>query len=123
MQTASLINHLYSRTEGDEPVVGTPATLLYWTDRSPATVVEVNHKKRFIVVQEDNYRRTDENGLSESQAYDYTPNPDGHTRIFRKLKNGQWAEHFINPETKRLVKAGGCGLLLGRREKYHDYTF
>ena len=123
MQTGSLVNHLYSQTIGDPPYVGMPATLLSWTDRNPGTVVEVNTLKRFIVVQEGNYKRVDNNGLSESQRYEYTPNANGCRRIFRKMKKGQWVEHVVNPDTKRLVKIGGCGLMLGRREKYHDFSF
>ena len=65
----------------------------------------------------------DRNGLGEQQVYEYTPNPNGHRRIFRKMKNGQWAEHFVNPETKRLVKTSSCGLRLGHREKYEDPSF
>ena len=123
-QTGSLVNHvLSSRTTGEPPYVGMPATLLSWTDRNPATVVEVNNLKRYIVVQEDDARRIDRNGLGEQQVYEYTPNPNGHRRIFRKMKNGQWAEHFVNPETKRLVKASSCGLRLGHREKYEDPSF
>jgi hypothetical protein len=123
-QTGSLINHvLSSRTTGEPPYAGMPATLLAWSDRYPATVVEVNNLKRYIVVQEDDARRIDRNGLSEQQVYEYTPNPNGHRRIFRKMKNGQWAEHFVNPQTKRLVKASSCGLRLGHREKYEDPSF
>ena len=123
-QTGSLINHvLSSRTTGEPPYAGMPATLLSWSDRYPATVVEVNNLKRYIVVQEDDARRIDRNGLGEQQVYEYTPNPNGHRRIFRKMKNGQWAEHFVNPETKRLVKASSCGLRLGHREKYEDPSF
>lgn len=123
-QTGSLINHVLSgSTTGEPPYAGMPATLLAWSDRYPATVVEVNNLKRYIIVQEDDARRIDRNGLSEQQVYEYTPNPNGHRRIFRKMKNGQWAEHFINPETKRLVKASSCGLWLGHREKYEDPSF
>ena len=123
MQTGSLINHIYSRTDSEAPFVGMAATLLSWTDRYPATVIEVNNAKRYIVVQNDSYLRTDRNGLSEQQSYVYAPNPDGCKRIFRKLKNGQWAEHYINPETNRLVKANAGGLFLGRREKHEDPSF
>ena len=124
-ETASLVNHLYSRaTEGEpEPVVGMPATLLSWTDRNPATVIEVNMSKRYIVVQDDDYRRVDSNGLSESQEYQYTPNPDAPKRIFRKDRKGQWVQHRLNPETNRLVQARGCGLRLGERERYYDFSF
>jgi hypothetical protein len=124
-ETASLVNHMYSRMVVGEPApyVGMPATLLSWTDRDPATVIEVNMSKRYIVVQDDDYERVDSNGLSESQEYKYTPNPDAPKRIFRKDKKGQWVQHFVNPETKRLVQARGCGLRLGEREKYYDFSF
>jgi hypothetical protein len=125
MNTGSLINHLYSISTKNEPepFVGMPATLLSWTDRDPCTVIEVNMKGRYIVVQEDDYRRTDSNGLSDSQSYEYTINPNGSTRIFRKNKRGEWVLHYVNSETKRLVQSRGCNLLLGRREKYHDFSF
>lgn len=122
IETASFVNHLYSAAKSPEPVVGMPATILSWTDRRPATVVEVNSKKRYIVVQEDNARRIDNNGMSESQEYEYTPNPEANRQVFRKMKDGSWLRHVINPATNRLVKRSG-GLMLGRREKYHDFSF
>lgn len=122
-QTASLVNHIYSCTDSEPPYVGMPATLLSWTDRNPATVIEVNMTKRYIVVQDDDYRRTDNNGLSESQEYEYTRNCNASVHIFRKDKKGQWVLHYVNPETKRLVQSRGYGLMLGRREKYHDFSF
>lgn len=122
-QTGSLVNHIMTTGGSDEPYVGMPATVCFWTDRSPATVVEVNMKKRYIVVQDDDFVRVDLNGMSESQKYDYTPNVEGAKRIFRKNKQGKWVLCYINPETKRMVQSGGCGLALGRREKYHDYSF
>lgn len=124
-ETGSLINHLYSRMTVGEPTpyVGMGATLLSWTDRNPATVVEVNMEKRYIVVQDDDYTRVDANGMSEAQEYEYTPNPNGFKRIFRKSKKGEWVQHHVNPATNRLVQARGCGLRLGKRDKYHDYSF
>lgn len=123
MQTGSLINHLYARTDSEPPYVGMPATLLMWTDRSPATVVDVNMKKRCVVVQEDDYKRTDSNGYCESQEYEYTRNPQATCHIFRKNKKGQWVLHRLNLETNRLVQSPGYGLLLGQREKYYDPSF
>ena len=122
-QTGSLINHIYSLEQAPEPYVGMPATLLSWTDRYPATVVEVNMTKRYIVVQEDDYERIDGNGMSESQEYRYTQNDQNHKRIFRKNKKGEWVQHVRNPETGRLVQSKSGGLALGRREKYHDFSF
>lgn len=120
-ETNSLINHILSRMESEAPYVGMPATILLWTDRSPATVVEVT--KKYIVVQEDDATRIDNNGMSESQEYVYTPNPDAHRVIYRKNKFGQWVRCARNPETGRLIQAQGASLLLGTREKYHDFSF
>jgi len=124
-ETGSLMNHLYSRmTIGEpEPVVGMGATLLSWTDRNPATIVEVNTKKRYIVVQEDHAVRVDSNGMSEAQEYHFTPNPDANRRIYRKVKSGEWVEHQINPETGRLVQSRSAGLRIGERDKFYDYSF
>jgi hypothetical protein len=123
-QTNSLVNHLYSRMTIGEPevFVGMGVTFLSWTDRNPGTVVEVNTKKNYIVATDDSYSRTDNNGLSESQEYAYTSNPDGHKRYFRKDKNGQWRSMHHN-ENGRLVYSGVGGLRVGKREKYHDFSF
>lgn len=122
-QTGSLVNHVLTSGFGPEPHVGMPVTVCYWTDRSPGTIVEVNMKKRYIVVQDDDYTRVDSNGMSESQVYEYTQNPKNPTRIFRKNKKGGWDYCSINPASNRLIKAGGCSLYLGEREKYHDFSF
>jgi len=121
-ETGSLMNHVFSGYN-DEPAVGMGATILMWSDRSPATIIEVNQKKRYIVIQEDNAKRVDSNGMSESQQYEFVRNEKGITRIFRKNKKGEWVYSYINPKTNRIVKAGGCHLRLGSRDKYHDYSF
>jgi len=123
-QTGSVMNHLYSRMTVGEPelVVGMGVTFLSWTDRNPGTIVEVNNAKRYIVVTDDNYSRIDNNGFSECQEYEYTTNPDGYKRYFRKDKNNQWREMRHN-ENGRLVYTSGCGLRVGEREKYHDFSF
>jgi hypothetical protein len=123
-QTGSVMNHLYSRMTVGEPelFVGMGVTFLSWTDRSPGTIVEVNMKKRYIVATDDTYKRTDDNGMSESQDYEYTTNPDGYKRYFRKDKNGQWRGMRFN-ENGRLVYSGVGGLRVGERKKYHDFSF
>lgn len=121
--TGSLVNHMYSRmTIGEpEPTVGMGVTMLSWTDRNAGTIVEVNMKKRYIAVTEDFAKRVDNNGISESQKYEYTSDLDGYRNYYRKDRKGQWRRCFYN-ENKRLVFGYG-GLVLGRREKYHDFTF
>jgi hypothetical protein len=122
-ETGSLVNHILTSGFGPEPYVGMPATICYWTDRTPATVVEVNMKGRYIVVQDDDYKRVDSNGMSESQVYEYTQNPENYKRIYRKNKKGVWVAQVRNPETGRLKNAPSGGLCLGEREKYHDFSF
>jgi hypothetical protein len=122
-QTGSLVNHLYSRMTigAPEPTVGMGVTMLSWTDRDAGTIVEVNMKRRYIAVVEDNAKRLDNNGISEGQEYEFTPNPDGYVYYYRKDKKGQWRKCYYN-ENKRLVFGNG-GLIVGRREKYYDFSF
>lgn len=126
-ETNSLINHVMSRqTRGQpDPVVGMGATLLSWTDRHPATIIEVwrtASKKWLITVQEDNAERIDKNGFSESQDYTYTPNPNGSKQMFRFDGEKGWRRVAKN-EKGRLILTGGGGLRIGEREKYHDFSF
>lgn len=107
-ETGSLMNHIYSRCTNPEPQVGMGATVLMWTDRHAATIIRVT--RCTITVQEDIATRVDGNGMSESQAYEYTANPQGRVTTFRKTKRG-WRDSC------------GSGLLIGTRRKYHDYSF
>lgn len=126
-QTNSLVNHLYSRAVigQPDPQVGMGATLLGWTDRYPATVIEVFKigKAVAIKVQDDDYKRIDKNGMSESQQYEYMPNPNACTSVFKQNADGSWSKVFRDFETNRWRKSGNGGLLLGKREKYHDFSF
>jgi hypothetical protein len=121
-ETASVINHLQSRMVigAPAPEVGMGATLLGWTDRN-ATVIAWDGK--ILTVQADLYTRTDKNGFSECQEYDYTPNPEGVISYFKQNKKGMWREVSKNAETGRWNETGGSGLIIGRREKYWDPSF
>jgi hypothetical protein len=125
-QTGSLMNHLMSGGRSI-PAVGDGATLLHWTDREPATVIEVTTKKSGaieVAVQEDKYRRVDSNGMSESQEYAYEPNPNGSISRFRLDPEKGWRALRKNEKGNWvLVKGGGSGVRFGVREKYHDFSF
>jgi hypothetical protein len=108
--TGSLINHVIAGSNMPEPKVGMGATVLSWTDRYAATIIEVKGKR--VVVQYDDAIRTDSNGMSESQSYRYEPNPNAEKMIFSLRKNGQY----------KLV-GGGKVLAVGERRHYHDYSF
>lgn len=103
-----------------EPKVGDGATQILWTDRNPYTIVEVipvksgpnKGKIHTVVVQADDYKRIDKNGpFTESQDYEYTPNPNAPREIVTKRKNGQWKD------------SGGTKFALGWRDRYYDPHF
>src|SRR5688572_24121166 len=107
-QTASMTNHILSRaTVGQpKPVVGMGATVLCWTDRHAATITKVETRPGklggvFITVQRDRAKRTDKNGFSESQQYEYAPDPNVPTLTYRRLASGQWQRVELNSRTNR----------------------
>lgn len=109
MQHGSLVNQL-SGSVVAQPEVGMGATLLMWSDRYPFTVVKVSPSGKTLWAQEDEAVRVDSNGMSDSQAYTFKPNPDARTLRFSLRKSGQWR--------------GPAGrLALGYRSRYYDYSF
>lgn len=127
-QTASMTNHLYSRmTKGQpEPEHDMGATIMCWTDRHAATIINVTKLATTVIwVREDKAKRTDKNGLSESQSYDYAPDPAGRLYTFRQRADGSWEQVVVNAKTGRLnkVEGGGHGLRIGSRDHYHDFSF
>ncbi len=107
----SLFNRLDENRKPPTPEVGMGATILMYSDRHAATVVEILSPKR-ILIQEDTATRTDKNGMSESQEYAYSPNPKAPVREFSLRKSGRWVE-----------KKGSTVLMLGERDHYYDYSF
>lgn len=122
-ETGSLVNHILSRGCDEEVQVGDPATILHWSDRSPATVVEVFKKGKFtyFVTQEDHAKRIDSNGYGGQQEYEYSRNPDGREQTWKVTPRGAIGV-YLNPETGRFVKTSGS-VSVGRREKYFDPSF
>lgn len=109
-ETISMTNYLLSGWVGaPEPQVGMGCTIIMWSDRKAGTIVKVT--KTQVHVQEDIATRTDRNGMSESQEYEYTADPTASVQIFRKTKRGY-----------RLA-GGGNSLRIGDRSAYHDYSF
>ena len=94
--------------------VGDGATEGVGSDCYPYTIVEIKSDRR-VVVQRDNYKRTDKNGFSESQEYEYSPCPEAAKIVVTLRKNGRW------------VKVGQSsnygGFYLGNRRAYQDPCF
>lgn len=127
--TGNVFNHLDSRAVRGEPApyIGMGATILHWTDRSACTIVKIEtiRKVTYITTQDDNAVRIDKNGMSESQNYEYLPDFHGRIRVFKKHpKTGFWKFCVLNPDTGRYVQQKhGCGLKIGVRDEYYDYSF
>ena len=116
MQHGSLINTITGSST--EPEVGMGATFLMWSDRHAMTIVEVIRFKsgaragqvRTVRAQQDIARRTDSNGMSDSQTYEFTRDFSGTVRTFTVNKRGEF------------VGAGGR-LAVGFRDEHFDFTF
>ena len=123
--TGSLVNALYALESVQVPAIGDGATLLGWTDRHGATVVDViaKGKAHIVTVQRDTAHRVDANGESESQKYLFTPNSRAPKEHFRITATGDIEQVQENPDTGRWNKVRNGGVFFGRREKYHDFSF
>lgn len=108
-ETGSLVNHLMGGTTSIAPTVGMGITILCWTDRRAATIVAVSKSGKQFEFTYDVATRTDTNGMSECQKYDYTPVPEGPRHTAKLLKKG-W-------------RVGSRGVRLGARNTYYDYSF
>jgi hypothetical protein len=130
-QTASLVNHLYSRMVKGEPAphVGDAATTLSWTDRHAATVTKVTEfggGKLWsfeIEVVEDKVLVISGSTYDGSATFAFAPNPEGYANLYRKCrKTGAWVQGYISQDTGKFRKSTG-GLILGRRDHYVDPSF
>lgn len=112
----SMMNMLMDNSKMPVPEVGMGATELCWSDRHAYTIVEIKSPKR-IIVQQDHAKRTDNNGMSECQSYEFTPNPDAAKIELSLRKNGRWMP------VGQGLKSGGSSFLIGSRQEYYDYSF
>lgn len=107
--------------EQPDPKVGMGATLLGWTDRYAATIIEITGG--VLTVREDHAKRIDTNCRSDHQLYEYTANPAGGVSQYR-LDNGVWVGVTFNDRTKRFDhEAEGYALIVGIRDHYFDFSF
>jgi hypothetical protein len=110
-KTNSIVNEIYAAAVVGQPApeVGMGITLLHWTDRSAGTITRVSPSGKMFWFQSDRAVRTDKNGMSESQTYEYTPQPDARVQTARLNKKGQWV-------------SAGTNIRIGDRRAYHDFS-
>lgn len=99
---------------GGKIIIGMGATMLSWSDRRPATVIDFDAQGKWVKVQADNWKRTDKSGMSDCQDYEYSPNPNGAIYIYKRARNGRLTNTGTN---------GGAGIIIGHRERYFDFSF
>ena len=116
-ETGSLVNCLYNSATKIPPKVGMGATVLGWTDRHAGTITQVTEDGLFTV-QEDKATRTDQNGMSEAQTYEYEPDPNGRLYHFSPVRRGN-----SKGQIRENGRKDGSGVLIGERRKYHDFSF
>lgn len=105
----------------DELKIGDGVTLNYYSDQTPATVIEIDPKGKWIKVQEDNAIRIDKNGMSDSQTNVYSRNENGRIHTFYKTRR---KDLTVFTDTGRgTYNTYGVYLTLKYRRAYFDYTF
>lgn len=97
-------------------LIGTGATICCYSDRHACTIIAVSKSGKKVTVQSDTATRTDKNGMSDSQSYEYAANPKGAIKSFTLRKNGRWIQ--AGDPAK-----GGTPLAIGWRGSYYDYSF
>jgi hypothetical protein len=113
--TGSLVNNIYSKSESPAPEIGMGVTQLCFSDRHPYTIIDVISSHE-ILVQSDNAVRVDNNGMSDSQDWEFSPNPRGIKHILTLRKNGAW-------KCKGDSLKSSYNWMIGKRSKYHDFSF
>jgi len=98
------------------PEVGMGVTMSVGSDRYPYTIVGVSNQGKTIQVQQDNARRTDSNGLSEIQCWEFTPNTNANVVTLTQHKNGRYIR-----QGEPLKSA--TRWYIGRRDRYDDPSF
>lgn len=94
------------------PTVGEGVTQIVGSDRYPFTVSRVHENGLRCWVKADEFKRTDKNGQSESQTYEYTPDPNA-DEVELRWNGKRWANVGKLKSTYRI----------GEREAYVDPPF
>lgn len=128
-ETGSLVNHILSQTDKRDPEIGMGVTILGWTDRHPGTIVEIQRKygqiqPNIIGITCDRFERIDNNGMSEIQEYKFTTVSDGHVSYYKKDGKGNWRSVHMNENGRWIYNDSKSNhLVIGRRERYYDFSF
>ena len=100
--------------------INDPATIVFVTDRHPATIVNIKKNSAGVVtklfVQRDEYKIVSGSAQDGSAEYEYSPNTSAPIHIFTLRKNGDFCE-----EGQAMKYATRCWP--GVRRRYYDPHF
>ena len=105
----------------EELNVGSGVTLNYYSDETPATIIEIDPKGKWVKVQEDKAIRIDNNGMSECQDYVFERNEKGRVHTFYKTRRKDFT--LFTNTGRGTYNQYGIYLSLNVRRKYFDYSF
>lgn len=122
--------------EGTKIEIGVGVTEMCYTDRHPYTIVRIINDKK-IVIRQDNAVRIDNNGMSESQTYQYTTqekknytDSDKARLNEKQLKKIKRYDLGSNEKLLHKTPKNGWkevnnvnGFTIGTREEYYDFSF
>lgn len=111
IRSGSFINQISGTSPNTIPQVGMGLTVMHYTDRSAGTITRISKTGKTFWYKADRAIRIDQNGVSESQKYDYQFQPDVKEIACRRRKSGQWYDRF------------GHKVCLGYRQAYFDFSF
>jgi len=124
--TGNVMHDIMAR-DATKPALGMGATILLYSDRIAGTITDIFNvgQKTFIEVTRDISKRTDSNGMSDTQEYEYFPVLNGEKFYFCTDKNltKVWTYMVFNKETNRWNQSNGYRVRVGTRDAYYDYGF
>ena len=117
------------------PEIGMGATEYMYSDRHAYSVASYHpnwRNKGFEIVglKRDHAKRVDGNGMSESQTWEFTPNPESNPSFLRskfydhpKLGKVKIYEPVTWNQKSNRWNKGGNNIVIGHRSEYYDYSF
>lgn len=100
------------------PTIGMACTVLCYSDRHAAEVIEVNKSKKKITVRYMDAKAKHQ-GMTDSQDWELTSNEKGRTQVFKLQARGRMKGTWV----ERGSGSGRNRLALGYHDHYHDYSF
>jgi hypothetical protein len=95
------------------PVLGMGVTEGIGSDCRPYTIIEIHKEGKELVIQADSFVRVDNNGISETQVYEYTRNGEGEKVTLHRNHKGNYGQ----------LGKRGYYYVIGQRRKYSDPSF